>query len=70
MWNGYKNTETVTIKNEDIPSQVSGFSFINGPCNPCVAINEYPDYSCPFKININDGTANKTSSIWSDLWKL
>jgi len=70
LWNGYKNTKTTTIKNEDIPSEVSGFSFVNGPCNPCVAINEYPDYSCPFKININDGTSNKTTSIWSDLWQL
>jgi len=70
LWNGYKNTETTTIKNEDIPSQVSGFSFVNGPCNPCVAINEYPDHSCPFKINVNDGSGSKTSSIWSDLWHL
>ena len=70
LWNGYKNTETTTIKNQDIPSEVSGFSFVNGPCNPCVAINEYSDYSCPFRININDGTANKTSSIWSDLWQV
>ena len=70
LWNGYKNTETTIIKNEDIPSEVSGFSFVNGPCNPCVAINEYSDYSCPFRININDGTANKTSSIWSDLWQV
>lgn len=70
LWNGYKNTETTTIKNEDIPSQVSGFSFVNGPCNPCVAINEYPDYSCPFRINLNDGTGNSSSSIWSDLWQI
>ena len=27
LWNGYKNTETTIIKNEDIPSEVSGFSF-------------------------------------------
>lgn len=68
--NGYKNTTTTTIKNEDIPSEVKGFSFVNGSCNPCVAINENPDYNCPFKINTNDGSSNNISPIWSDLWKL
>ena len=68
LWNGYKNTTTTTIKNEDIPSQVKGFSFVNGPCNPCSAINDNPDYSCPFKLNMPNG--DDISPIWADLWHL
>ena len=68
LWNGYKNTTTTTIKNEDIPSQVKGFSFVNGPCNPCSAINDNPDYSCPFKLNMPNG--DDISPVWADLWHL
>jgi hypothetical protein len=68
LWNGYKNNTTTTIKNEDIPSQVKGFSFINGACNPCSAINENPDYNCPFKLNMPNG--DDVSPIWTDLWHL
>ena len=68
LWNGYKNSTTTTIKNEDIPSQIKGFSFVNGPCNPCSAINDNPDYSCPFKLNMPNG--DDISPIWADLWHL
>jgi hypothetical protein len=68
LWNGYKNNTTTTIKNEDIPAQVKGFSFINGACNPCSAINDNPDYSCPFKLNMPNG--DDVSPIWADLWHL
>ena len=63
LWNGYKNTTTKTIKNEDIPSEVAGFSFVNGPCNPC-------SYTCPFRIVVGDKTGDKISPVWADLWKL
>lgn len=32
---------------------VPGFKFINNPCNPCVALNNPTDYSCPFKLSVN-----------------
>ena len=38
-----------------------------GKCNPCVALNDPPDYSCPFKldiINVQPGV----SSVWAWLW--
>lgn len=50
--NGYKNTTTTTIQNEDIPSEIKGFTFVNGPCNPCSAVNKDPDYTCKFKLDI------------------
>jgi hypothetical protein len=63
FYNGYKNTTTTTLKNEDIPTEVAGFSFVNGPCNPC-------DYNCPFKIDVGNGSGDKITSIWADLWNL
>jgi hypothetical protein len=65
FWNGYKNTTTTTIKNEDIPSEVNGFSFVNGPCNPCDK-----QYNCPFRIDVNDRTGDKITPIWAELWHL
>jgi hypothetical protein len=65
LWNGYKNTTTTTINNEDIPSEVNGFSFVNGPCNPCDK-----QYNCPFRIDVNDRTGDKISPIWAELWHL
>jgi hypothetical protein len=65
LWNGYKNTITTLIKNEDIPSEVNGFSFVNGPCNPCDK-----QYNCPFRIDVNDMSGDKISPIWAELWHL
>jgi hypothetical protein len=69
LFNGYKNSETTTIKNEDIPSEVTGFSFVNGPCNPCNAINQTPQYNCPFKLAIKD-QGSDISPVWKSLWGL
>jgi len=38
-----------------------------GKCNPCVALNDPPDYSCPFNldiINVQPGVSN----VWARLW--
>ena len=63
-WIGTK----VDIANENIPNEMPGFTFINKPCNPCSVLNETPDYSCAFKLNV-DGD-NETSDIWKKLWGL
>ena len=68
LWNGYKNGTTTNIKDQDIPSEVPGFSFVNGTCNPCVAINEVSEYTCPFKLEVPD--RSDISPIWSNLWGL
>ena len=67
-FNGYKNITKEKIENADLPSEIPGFSFINGECNPCAALNLNADYSCPFKINV--GGDNNTSSVWKTLWGL
>jgi hypothetical protein len=69
LFNGYKNSKTTTIKNEDIPTEVPGFSFVNGPCNPCNAINQTPEYNCPFKLDIKD-QGSEISPVWKSLWNL
>jgi hypothetical protein len=68
LWNGYINTTTNVIKQEDIPKEMPGFSFVKGPCNPCVALNSPSDFSCPFSLNVKGD--NSISETWKQLWKL
>lgn len=68
VWNGYMNSTTENIKNENIPREMPGFNFIKGPCNPCVALNDVADFSCPFTLNIKGD--NATSYSWATLWGL
>ena len=56
------------INNEDIPNIIPGFSFIDEPCNPCVAINDLSNMKCAFKLNIEGD--DTTSEIWKRIWKL
>jgi hypothetical protein len=65
-WNGYKNEKITNIKNENIPLEMPGFTFVGNSCNPCLALEN--DYSCPFQLNIK---GNKSvSDIWTNLWGL
>ena len=72
IYNGYNGIygnldySTTPINNSDIPKEISGFSFLKGECNPCVALNSPPDYSCPFSINTGNGS--EVSDIWKNLW--
>jgi len=67
---GIFNQQTKKISDvdfNDLENLIPGFTFVNGPCNPCGAINESPDYSCPFKLKVK----NKPpfiSSVWQYLW--
>jgi len=38
-----------------------------GKCNPCVALNDPPDYSCPFNLDIMNVQPG-VSSVWQKLW--
>lgn len=61
-------TKITRIANDQIPKWVPGFSFLKNTCNPCVALDDPPSYSCPFAINIGNG--NAVSPIWRNLWGL
>ena len=63
---GMKSTIT-PVSNSMLPTIVNGFKFLNGECNPCVALNDPHNYSCPFSINTGNG--DNVSSIWDMLWK-
>jgi hypothetical protein len=66
-WNGYKNSITLDIPNEEIPLEMPGFQFVKEACNPCVALQSN-DYSCPFRLRVKGDT--EVSEIWQDLWGL
>lgn len=68
LWNGYMNTTTTIVKPEDIPKEMPGFSFVKGPCNPCIALNSNGDFSCPFKLNVKGD--DSISEPWKQLWNL
>lgn len=67
---GILNQQTKKITHvdfQDAEKVIPGFTFVNGPCNPCGPLNQVPDYSCPFKLNVK----NKPpfiSNIWQYLW--
>jgi len=46
-----------------LPTLVPGFKFSKTECDPCVALKDTPDYSCPFTL---DG--KEPSYIWKILW--
>ena len=68
LWNGYMNYDTYNVKSSDIPKEMPGFSFVDKPCNPCVALNFPGDFSCPFKLNIKND--DSISEPWKKIWNL
>lgn len=74
VYNGYNGingsliSSIKSIANSDIPKEVNGFKFLKSECNPCSALDDPADYSCPFSLNVGDG--NKVSSVWQQLWGL
>jgi hypothetical protein len=53
---------------QELEEMIPGFHFLEGPCNPCEALNERPDYSCKYELNIEKQPYG-ISSIWKYLWK-
>lgn len=64
---GEQTSKVTPVDYNDLENIIPGFHFVNGPCNPCGAINDPPDYSCPFKLLVK----NKPpfiSRVWQYLW--
>ena len=64
-----QTTKVTPVDYNDLENIIPGFKFLNGPCNPCGAINENADYSCPFKLPLK----NKPpfiSKVWQKLWNI
>jgi hypothetical protein len=66
--NGSLVSKVSPINNSDIPKEVNGFKFLKSECNPCSAISDPADYSCPFSLNVGNG--NEVSAVWQQLWGL
>ena len=66
---GQQTKEITPMDYNDLETTIPGFTFVDKPCNPCGAINETPDYSCPFKLQVK----NKPpfiSDVWQYLWNV
>ena len=46
---------------------IPGFKFLNKPCNPCMALENPPNYNCSFQLDIS-GSDPGVSPIWKYLW--
>ena len=66
--NGSMIQNITPVNNADIPTLVDGFKFLKEDCNPCLALNDPANYSCPFSLNVGDG--GEVSSVWKNLWGL
>jgi len=59
--------ENKTIVNpKEIPSLLTGFKFLEEPCNPC--FKDVPNYNCKFSLDIGD--QGIISPIWAYLWNI
>lgn len=61
-----KNNKLIDPAN--LPKEIPGFTFIKNTCDPCIAINNPSEFTCPFKLNIEGDT--NTSIPWKRLWNL
>ena len=66
---GIQAEETTPVDYNELTKLVPGFSFIKGSCNPCVALDQPPNYSCPFNLDVS-GNRHGVSSIWQYLWEI
>jgi len=66
--NGSLQSQVSSVENSALPSLVNGFKFLKDACNPCVALSNPADYSCPFSIDTGNGP--DVSPVWQNLWGL
>jgi hypothetical protein len=67
--NGAYITKQYPVDLGTLDKLIPGFSFSKGGCNPCVALDDPPNYSCPFNLDIMNVQPG-VSSVWSKLWSL
>ena len=72
----YKQVYT-EVEASDLENIIPGFKFVSQPCNPCVALNSPPNYTCPFTLDLsnnhsqgqpNNLFSNNISKVWQYLW--
>lgn len=65
---GEHNKKITDVDYNNLEKLIPGFEFIKEPCNPCLALNDPANYSCPFKLDIKD-EEDGVSPVWSYLWR-
>lgn len=66
---GEQTTNITPVDYKNLEKIIPGFKFISEPCNPCVALNAKPNYSCPFELKAQDKSPF-ISKIWQYLWRI
>jgi hypothetical protein len=66
---GQQTSITNPVDYNELENIIPGFTFLNKPCNPCGAINETPDYSCPFKLIVKNKPPF-VSDVFQYLWNI
>ena len=66
---GEQTRKVTPVNYKDLEKIIPGLNFLDGPCNPCVAINEKADYSCPFTLKVKD-KSRFISNVWQYLWNI
>ena len=64
---GQQTKKVTDVDYNGLENLIPGFRFINSPCNPCSALKQTADYSCPFELNIKD-KPSMISEVWQYLW--
>lgn len=65
---GEQNKKITKVDFNELEDIIPGFTFKNGPCNPCGPLNQISDYSCPFELKVK-GDEN-ISDVWKKLWNI
>ena len=74
---GEQTSITSKVDYNNLESEIPGFKFLNGPCDPCKAINSSSEYSCPFNLKLKEEKEGKEgkeeketeiSQVWKYLW--
>ena len=59
----------IPLDYHNLENIIPGFTFLNGPCNPCDALKNPPNYDCPFNLELR-GIKKGVSPVWKYLWNL
>ena len=65
---GEQTSKKSPVDYNNLESEIPGFKFLNGPCDPCKAVNfSSQDYLCPYSLDIK-GVEPGASGVWKYLW--
>jgi hypothetical protein len=64
---GEQTSKKNPVDYSNLESEIPGFKFLNGPCDPCKALNSTSEYSCPYSLDVKGGSPG-ISSVWNYLW--